>query len=53
LYVNLLVLRPDAGAGFSALLLQSVIGRSEVETGLLLTLAAGDHGDGTAGRLFD
>ena len=37
LYLHLLVLRPDAGAGCAAVLLQSVIGRSEVETGLLLT----------------
>ena len=33
--------------------LQSVVGRSEVETGLLLTPAAGDHGDGPAGRLLN
>lgn len=34
--------------------LQSVIGRSEVETGLLLTPAAGDDGDGTpAGYLIE
>ena len=53
--LHLLVLRPDAGAGCAAVLLQSVIGRSEVETGLLLTpLAAGNHGDGPlAGYLIE
>ena len=33
LYLCLLVLRPNAGAGFLPFFLQSVMGRSEVETG--------------------
>lgn len=37
LHFHLLLLRADAGDGLSALFLQSMMGRSEVETGLLLT----------------
>ena len=37
MHLHLFVLRPDARPRLSALFLQSVIGRSEVETGLLLT----------------
>ncbi len=37
LHFHLLLLRADAGDGLPALFLQSMMGRSEVETGLLLT----------------
>lgn len=37
LHICLLFLRTNAGNGFPALYLQTVLGRSEVETGLLLT----------------